>query len=473
MLKYRYWSMPAAADNIYIPICNLPCGAAPVPHQTEGGVLLSFHIPNHRHRRRLSPSILLAVSCLTVSGCGDLTVISRQLLPGSTTAAVSAKDLLPDDPTATPSEPDSSTAPGSDSSTGSGSVSDSASGSSDTVRSDYQATQTPLYESLSYFIPRLSPAEYSNFTALYQGILSFQDTIPLPVPASAEEVGDLMALLSSECPELIQLDSVWSQRSNLFGSIVSISPSYLMDEETYRLQRGAVENLLESFQTQLAGASQYQIELTLFDSLINRCLYSTEADGCQTAYGAWIGGLAKCDGRAKALVWGLRSFGITASVITGSEHAWVIANIEGYFYNVDPTYDDNESDGIQQPCAYAHFNVPEVSIADDPYPADEMYQRRGYPPTGRFDANYHVRSGLWISAGQDPQALFYQQLAAAAAAGSGSINIRFESADDLNAALASYTDWIQAYLNANGLSCSITSYDYSSFNILFLQLTFS
>lgn len=417
--------------------------------------MIRFHIFAPRLTRALLLPAVIGSLLFTCSGCGDLVVMTGQLLSEHSAA---------DGESAVSADPESAAEPGA-----------SLSGidaQAAAQRSDYEATQTPLYEEYSYFIPELSEAERSNFTALYQGILAFQESIPLPVPASSEEVKDLMSILSTECPELLQLGSTWSQRSNLLDSVTMVSPSYIMDQETYRTKRGAVETLLTQFHTQLDGSGIYQTELALFNYIIEHCVYSTEAQDCQNAYGALIDGQAKCDGRAKALVWCLRSFGITSSVITGSNHAWVLAKIEGYHYNVDPTYDDNEIDGVQYPCSYAHFNVPEASIADNPYPADELFVRRGYPATVHWDGNYHVRSGLWVPAGQSGQELFLSLLSAAAQAGHGLINLRFESAQDLALASASYPDWIQTFLNETGTGCNITSYDCSDRNILFLELSF-
>ncbi len=378
---------------------------------------------------------------LSASGCGNLSEISRYVLLNETPAP-SIPFIYPD--------------------------------SDESIYSDTGSSSSvaALYDSCSYFIPALTAKEQTIFFALYEGIMAFQETIPIPVSASAEEIKDLMHFLCNECPELLHLDSSWTQRSNLLGNVTAVIPAYTMNQETYDLQKNQIETLLAQFHTQLAGADQYQIELTLFDHIINNCWYTLDAENCQNAYGALISGGAKCDGRAKALVWGLRSFGIKASVITGSNHAWVIAQIGGYHYNVDPTYDDNETGGVQQPCSYTHFNVPESSIISDPYPADELFIRRGYPSAVRWDHNYHIRSGLWISAGQSAEAAFLEQLQNASAAKEGCINLRFESAADYAAAKEASQGWIQDFIDARGLRCSITTYDFSTLNTLFLKLTF-
>ena len=328
--------------------------------------------------------------------------------------------------------------------------------------------------------------EAANFQALYTGIQGFQSTISLPVAVSSDNVSDLMHLLTNECPELMQLSSRWVEHSNLLGLVVSVSPEYTISKETFDAQTAAVNTLIQSWQTALSGQSAYQAELTIYNYIIENCVYSTQADNCQSAYGALIDGQAKCDGRAKALVWGLRSLGIKSSVITGNTHAWVIAHIGDYDYNVDPTYDDNENDGIQQPLCYAYFNIPESAISSDPYPADDFYQRRGYPATVRWDFNFHVQAGLWIYAddpsSSDPasgtaldraRALFVAQAESIwEGGGEGLVMIRFENASDYADAAASYNDWVQSFINMHAAGCNIVSYDFSNQQLLALRLSF-
>ena len=344
----------------------------------------------------------------------------------------------------------------------------------------------PLYADYSYYLPSLADDEAANFQALYTGIQGFQSTISLPVAVSSDNVSDLMHLLTNECPELMQLSSRWVEHSNLLGLVVSVSPEYTISKETFDAQTAAVNTLIQSWQTALSGQSAYQAELTIYNYIIENCVYSTQADNCQSAYGALIDGQAKCDGRAKALVWGLRSLGIKSSVITGNTHAWVIAHIGDYDYNVDPTYDDNENDGIQQPLCYAYFNIPESAISSDPYPADDFYQRRGYPATVRWDFNFHVQAGLWISAddpsSSDPasgtaldraRALFVAQAESIwEGGGEGLVMIRFENASDYADAAASYNDWIQSFINMHAAGCNIVNYDFSNQQLLAVRLSF-
>ena len=302
--------------------------------------------------------------------------------------------------------------------------------------------------------------------------MSFAGQIDLPVALPDSEVSKLLQLMVAECPELLQFGSSWQQSTDLHSNVRSVIPTYALSEEETAAQYATVSALIDSFHAQLDGYDQYQTELAIYNYIVEHCVYSTTSSYASTAFGALVDGSAKCDGRAKAMVWVLRSFGIESSVLTGSDHAWVILNIDGTYCNTDPTFDDNESGGSQHPCSYAYFNVPQSAIADDPYPADELYTDLGIPDTVSWAQNYHVRSGFWIASGQDASALFQAQTQAALQAGAGLISIRFENPADYAAASAASASWLQSALNWGAASCSVTTYDYSDDNLLFLELQF-
>ena len=333
--------------------------------------------------------------------------------------------------------------------------------------------QTPLYAQYSYYLPSLSGDEKENFDALYKGIQNFEESISLPHPDKSEAVDDLMSLLLNECPELLQLDNTWTTQENLLHSVTSVKPSYLLDEKEYKTQLLDIVSKVAAWQTDLAGKTAFEAELAIFDDIVANCEYSSTAKYCQSAYGALVDGKAKCDGRAKAMVWGLRSLGITCSVITGNEHAWIIAHIGDYDYNVDPTFDDNEYDGSQMETTYTHFNVPESSIAGKPYPADDFFQRRGYPDTTHWEANYHRLTGRYIAQGENASAMFNKQLEDAYANGGGFINIRFETKEDYKAAAEEYASWIQSFINRKHTGCNLVTYDCSEFQTLAIRVSFN
>lgn len=356
----------------------------------------------------------------------------------------------------------------------------SAAGEAVTAAEDSENGVSPLYGQYSYYLPSLSGKNKENFDALYKGIQNFETSISLPNPIKKDDpelasTDDLMALLLNECPELLQLDTSWKTQENILHSVKTVEPHYLMDKTEYDAQFNSIFPIIVQWQTDLAGLTSFEAELAIFNDIVSHCTYSTTADYCQTAYGALVAGEAKCDGRAKALVWGLRSLGITSSVITGSEHAWVIAHIGDYDYNIDPTFDDNENGDDQLEITYTHFNVPESSIASNPYPADDFFTRWGYPETTHWEANYHKLTGKWVDEGADASALFRKQLEDAFINGEGFINLRFASRADYEAAAdkeGGYSCWIQSFINRKRTRCNLTTYDCADYQTLAVRITF-
>ena len=104
----------------------------------------------------------------------------------------------------------------------------------------------------------------------------------------------------------------------------------------------------------------------------------------------------------------------------------------------------------------------------------------------RWDFNFHVQAGLWISAddpaSSDPasgtalaraRALFVAQAESIwEGGGDGLVMIRFENASDYADAAASYNDWVQSFINMHAAGCNIVSYDFSNQQLLAVRLSF-
>lgn len=98
-----------------------------------------------------------------------------------------------------------------------------------------------------------------------------------------------------------------------------------------------------------------------------------------TAYGALVYGYAVCQGYAAAMYRLLRESGVNCRIITGTAtradgsteyHAWNIAEIDGLWYNLDPTWDAQSGTDIYFLRCDAHFNGHE---RDSAYADDAFY----------------------------------------------------------------------------------------------------
>lgn len=133
---------------------------------------------------------------------------------------------------------------------------------------------------------------------------------------------------------------------------------------------------------------EFERELILHDRLAGHIAYE-DGDYVHDAYGALVNGKAVCEGYAKAFQYLLQKVGIQSFMATGigngGKHAWNIVRIDGKYYNVDLTWDDQESDTF-----HAYFNLTDERIKEDHIFDTTVYKM---PECISTDANYFAVYG--------------------------------------------------------------------------------
>lgn len=133
---------------------------------------------------------------------------------------------------------------------------------------------------------------------------------------------------------------------------------------------------------------EFERELILHDRLAGHIAYE-DGDRVHDAYGALINGKAVCEGYTKAFQYLLQKVGIQSFMATGTgnggKHAWNIVRIDGKYYNVDLTWDDQESDTF-----HAYFNLTDERIKEDHIFDTTVYKM---PECISTDANYFAVYG--------------------------------------------------------------------------------
>ena len=288
-----------------------------------------------------------------------------------------------------------------------------------------------------YFLNRLSPEELDNFTALYASIASFSSVCVFPHAISRDSVNLLTTLILSECPELMQVDFTAGYYTlSLFdGQIRSMDIPYVMTQSEYAVKYAACRTLIDSAVRDMAGMSVTEKEEYVYGLIVSSCSYSTAARDAANAYGALVGGHAKCDGISIAAKWLLEEAGVTAVVVSGQEpgqtvgHAWNAVLIDGVFCHLDVTNDvDNDGE-----CLYHAFNVPESCLTDI-YPYDGVFSSRFPLPSVRgYGYSYHYKNGCFISAGGNAKAVLEKKVKSLYKRGGGSVTLQFETEADYRA----------------------------------------
>ena len=146
----------------------------------------------------------------------------------------------------------------------------------------------------------------------------------------------------------------------------------------------------------------YFTELTLHDRLVAGCTYDTDAAAdtensdvmAYTAYGALVEGSAVCEGYARAMQLLLNRAGIATTVINGTSvetkesHMWNLVSLNGNYYYLDPTWNDNQDKGY-----HTYFNITSADLLKTHIIAPN--QAVAISCTATAD-NYFIRNNTYI-----------------------------------------------------------------------------
>lgn len=148
-----------------------------------------------------------------------------------------------------------------------------------------------------------------------------------------------------------------TQTEDGYRYTVIITPEYYMDSEQAAAADEAAEEILACL-TLPDDASDYEKIMAVYDYIYENCSYDyihNKNDNYKlkcTAYGALINKTAVCQGFCVAMYRLLRELDVDCRIVTGmageegdeESHSWIIAGIDGVYYNIDVTWDVQEEE---------------------------------------------------------------------------------------------------------------------------------
>lgn len=155
------------------------------------------------------------------------------------------------------------------------------------------------------------------------------------------------------------------------SAAVSLVPTYILSGTALATAkaafRAAVSEMLDGITSSM---SEFEREKLLHDRLAVKVTYDGTAANAHNSYGAIVEGKAVCEGYAEAFQYLLRKAGIQSFIMTGVSnnpstgtpegHAWNAVRIDGKYYHVDTTWDDQG-----ETIFYAYFNKSDAAIGED------------------------------------------------------------------------------------------------------------
>ena len=153
-----------------------------------------------------------------------------------------------------------------------------------------------------------------------------------------------------------------------------IVPFYYSTIEEEKAVDNVVNNFVASIDTN--SLSDYEIIKKVHDFICSKSVYDHHANEYTyydyTAYGTLVKGLSVCQGYANAVYRRCKELGYKARIVTSDPykgcHAWNIVSLDGKYYFVDATWDDEIRDeGSGTDPYYFFLTNYEKSISEDTY----------------------------------------------------------------------------------------------------------
>ena len=188
-------------------------------------------------------------------------------------------------------------------------------------------------------------------------------------PISQEELIFVRDVYMKDHPEHFWFSGAGSMTAD-GTTILTFAPSYQMTEAEIDTAKSAFDLAAKEILSGLdSDMSEYERELYLHDQLAARVSY-VSGTNAHNAYGALVEGEAVCDGYTEALQYLLQQVGIQSFKATGTSinpstgmpegHAWNYVRIDGEYYHVDLTWDDQGENLF-----HAYFNQTDDVIKED------------------------------------------------------------------------------------------------------------
>lgn len=160
-----------------------------------------------------------------------------------------------------------------------------------------------------------------------------------------------------------------------------------IDDENYPDIDSIVEKVCEEC-VAAGNTTDYDKALWLHDWLLNNCVYDTSYLYCG-AEGALARGLGTCESYYLAYKKMLDYFGIPNGRITGNGHVWNAVMLDGEWYQIDCTWDDNGYSDLDDYESHLYFGVNDeiMSMVHSDHSSVSGYE------SNSLENNYFIRSG--------------------------------------------------------------------------------
>ncbi len=261
---------------------------------------------------------------------------------------------------------------------------------------------TPINPSNYYGRSKLSgsKAKLAAYDRIVEGAANMDDVIDLEnnkYPLKESEIKEVVSYYKADYPQHFWVESSF-EYSKQGSTVMSVMLNYTISKSKLSSAKNKFDSAVKSILSGISGSwSEYDREKTIHDRLAAKVTYK-DSTNAHSSYGAIVEGSAVCEGYAKAFQYLCYQAGIQCLFVTGTStnpdtneaenHAWNQVKIDGSYYNVDLTWNDQGN-----MLFYSYFNTTDSFIKQD----HTFGTNYALPSCTATAANYFVKNGSLLS----------------------------------------------------------------------------
>ena len=192
------------------------------------------------------------------------------------------------------------------------------------------------------------PSEFNEiYRELYSRLSNYEDSGDLYAQVDVEDFWDIYYAVLADHPEFFWIGTnIEVKQASLTGKAVGYSIETTVPKEERDSMKAQLEEAADACIAKIPeGSSDYGKIKSVYEYIINKVEYDTDAPQNQNIQSVLLGDASVCAGYSKAFQYILHRMGMFCTYITGrieggGDHGWNVVRIDGNYYNVDVTWGD-------------------------------------------------------------------------------------------------------------------------------------
>ena len=265
----------------------------------------------------------------------------------------------------------------------------------------------PIYK---FYRSLLSSQNQSLYDILCFGLEAQNSSIKLPY-GDRIILREVYQAVLYDNPQLFYVNGL-NIRRKLFSANVIVNPVYTYDKDSADNYLGKLETTINKIVSYSKGFCDYDKVKLVHDLFCNKIVYNSDNPNAHNIIGVLLEKSAVCDGISKAAKLLFDSLKIKSCIVRGKSfragnsdenHAWNKVNIDGFWYNLDITYDIECSK-----CGYIRYDY--FNVTDDEISKESAQSQYNYPQCTSNKESFYYKNNLCINSKEEFQKLLLTAL---------------------------------------------------------------